>query len=96
VHCWKYTGTYKKKIYSFKGVISTYGGYFIYFSKLGFPGKVHDKKMWDQENLSSFMLPDEYGIADKGYEGVAKLLTPWKGKKADLNKKQRYVFHIIS
>lgn len=39
--------------------------------------------MWDLENLSSALNQGEYGLADKGYEGVDKLLTPWKGKELD-------------
>lgn len=74
----------------FIGIISIYGGYFVYFSPLGFPGKVHDKAMWDQEGLSSRLGPTEFGIADKGYVGVDRLLTPWKGKGQ--NQKQKYVF----
>jgi len=73
-HCWKYTG-----------IISTFGGYFVYFSPLGFPGKVHDKSMWDQEQLSSKLCHGEKGLADKGYEGVVDLLTPWKGKVLNTN-----------
>lgn len=72
LHCWKYTG-----------IISALGGFFVYFSEVGFPGSVHDKNMWDLENLSSALNQGEYGLADKGYEGVDKLLTPWKGKELD-------------
>eukprot|EP01127_Copromyxa_protea_P016488 TRINITY_DN4908_c0_g1_i3.p2 TRINITY_DN4908_c0_g1~~TRINITY_DN4908_c0_g1_i3.p2 ORF type:complete len:131 (-),score=12.73 TRINITY_DN4908_c0_g1_i3:8-400(-) len=43
--------------------------------------------MWDQEGLSSRLGPTEFGIADKGYIGVDRLLTPWKGKGQ--NQKQK-------
>jgi hypothetical protein len=61
------------------GVISVFGGKFVYFSPLGFPGSVHDKSMWDKEHLSTALCIEERGLADKGYESVTELLTPWKG-----------------
>lgn len=57
--------------------MSLFGGYFVYFSPVGFPGSSHDKRMWDLEAIP--LERNEFGIADKGYEGVLKLRTPWKG-----------------
>jgi len=74
-HCWKYSGC-----------VSIVGGEFVYFDKLGFPGINHDKKMHDL-TIEGSLFDWELGIADKGYEGVTKVLTPWKGN--DLSKEQK-------
>eukprot|EP01127_Copromyxa_protea_P018982 TRINITY_DN607_c0_g1_i2.p2 TRINITY_DN607_c0_g1~~TRINITY_DN607_c0_g1_i2.p2 ORF type:complete len:106 (-),score=13.15 TRINITY_DN607_c0_g1_i2:19-336(-) len=49
--------------------------------------------MWDQEAILSMLGPDEFGLADKGYEGAPRLLTPWKGK--GLNAKQKAWNYIV-
>lgn len=43
--------------------------------------KKHDKKIYDESGLADSLLPNELGVADKGYEGARKLLTPYKGWK---------------
>jgi hypothetical protein len=35
--------------------------------------------MWDFEKEYLQFNSEEKGLADKGYEGVIELLTPWKG-----------------
>lgn len=87
LHCWKFTGAHKLYLSNILGIISAFGGYFVYFSPQGFPGKTHDKHMWDLEKIAEMLQDDEFGLADKGYEGVTKLLTPWKGKSLDQKQK---------
>lgn len=47
--------------------------------------------MWDTEEISTQLRPNEFGLADKGYEGANSLLTPWKGKPDELHKRQKFV-----
>lgn len=65
---------------SLVGIVSPFTGKFVYFTSVGFPGSVHDKRMYDEEILS--MCPAEiweWGIGDKGYEGAYGIISPWKG-----------------
>jgi len=67
-HCWKFTGC-----------TSITSGEFCYFDRIGFPGIVHDKTMYDTTVKPLLENSWEWGLGDKGYEGVEKVLSPWKG-----------------
>jgi len=87
-----YSKKHKVHCYKFSACTSILGGEFVYFDKLGFPGRASDKTMHDQ-TIQNMKLKWEWGISDKGYEGADNVLTPWKGN--DLDDKQKKWNYII-
>jgi hypothetical protein len=49
---------------------------------------VHDKKLYDKGDILAELGDQELGIADKGYTGGERLLTPFKGSRCKLTKQQ--------
>lgn len=57
------------------------------WTKGGLPGKVHDKALADFYNVHSEIDNDEWILADSGYQGSIRFITPFKGRNLTVKEK---------
>lgn len=71
------------------GAVTLDSGKFVYWDRLGSPGSTSDIKIYQNSPLPNMLSTgyvtsagrriSEWGLGDKGYEGAAQILSPFKG-----------------
>jgi transposase len=59
----------------------------------GFPGCCHDKAIYDFGKIFEQLAPDERVIADKGYQGAEKCITPHKRRRGNQQLTDQEISH---
>ncbi|KAH3764906.1 DDE superfamily endonuclease [Pelomyxa schiedti] len=73
-----YSGKKKQHCVNFMLVVRFGDGLIVHCPRFGLPGCIPDLTAWRFFKVADLLLPGEYGLGDKGYQGGSALLTPYK------------------